>query len=162
MIPVSGRTGEFMPLYCTAHGKALLADTNLLELRSIFGDQPFEKHTGATVSNIDELAAACAKIRPAGDSLDDGEYLPEVRCLAAPNPRQGGYRSGGHRNFRSRGPHVETALRDGGRQGYENRQRGRCRAELRRLNRTRTGSSDMPLGGEKGGAARRVLGRSII
>ena len=30
------------------------------------------------------MAAACAKIRSAGYSLDDGEYLPEVRCLAAP------------------------------------------------------------------------------
>jgi DNA-binding IclR family transcriptional regulator len=37
IILVSGQAGEFVPLYCTAHGKALLADCGLAELKTIFG-----------------------------------------------------------------------------------------------------------------------------
>src|SRR5436190_18672618 len=44
ILVVSGQTGEFVPLYCTAHGKALLADCGVTELKAIFGDVPFEKH----------------------------------------------------------------------------------------------------------------------
>lgn len=84
VIYVSGRTGEFMPLYCTAHGKALLSDMGIDELRAILGNGPFHKHTGTTVGSIEELAAACARVRATGYALDDGEYHPEIRCIAVP------------------------------------------------------------------------------
>ena len=41
VLTVSGQAGELVPLYCTAHGKALLADADEAELRSIFGTGPF-------------------------------------------------------------------------------------------------------------------------
>ena len=84
VISVSGRTGEFMPLYCTAHGKVLISDLSADELKAIFGDMAFERHTDTTVRNVDELVAACAKVRAAGYAIDDGEYHPEIRCLAVP------------------------------------------------------------------------------
>ncbi len=37
VISISGQTGELVPLYCTAHGKALLADLDKAELRGVYG-----------------------------------------------------------------------------------------------------------------------------
>lgn len=84
VISVSGRTGEFMPLYCTAHGKALISDMDEESLRAMFGDTTFQKHTATTVGGIEELLTACGTIRKSGYALDDGEYHPEIRCLAVP------------------------------------------------------------------------------
>jgi IclR family transcriptional regulator, acetate operon repressor len=84
IIAVSGRTGEFMPLYCTAHGKALLADCGVSELKAILGAEKFETHTRKTIRSIEALAEACATIKAQGFSLDEAEFLEEVRCVAAP------------------------------------------------------------------------------
>src|ERR1041384_706813 len=37
VVSVAGQTGEFAPLHCTAHGKALLADCDLPALREMLG-----------------------------------------------------------------------------------------------------------------------------
>jgi IclR family acetate operon transcriptional repressor len=84
VIAVSGRTGEFMPLHSTAHGKALLVDCCNTELQAILGSEPRTVYTPRTISSIDELAAACASIRTKGYSLDEAEHTAEVRCVAAP------------------------------------------------------------------------------
>src|ERR1051326_5520597 len=70
IIAVTGRTGEFMPLHCTAHGKALLSDCGVPELKGIFGGEKFEKHTKSTLGSIEELAKACADIKARGYALD--------------------------------------------------------------------------------------------
>jgi DNA-binding IclR family transcriptional regulator len=84
IIAVSGQTGEFKPLYCTAHGKALLADCGLTGLKAIFGSEPFQAYTPRTVLSLEQLAKACARIKEEGVALDDAEFEEEVRCLAAP------------------------------------------------------------------------------
>lgn len=84
IIVVSGQTGEFVPLYCTAHGKALLADCGVAELKAIFGAVPLQSYTSRTIGTIPQLAKACAEIKQTGYVIDDGEYREEVRCLAAP------------------------------------------------------------------------------
>jgi len=84
VVVVSGQTGEFMPLYCTAHGKALLADFGAAELKALFGSTPLQAYTERTVVSINQLANACAAIREQGFSVDDAEFQQEVRCLAAP------------------------------------------------------------------------------
>ena len=84
IVVVTGQAGEFAPLYCTAHGKALLADFGIAELKAIFGARQFQRFTPKTIVSIDQLARACARIRADGFALDDGEFRPEVRCLAAP------------------------------------------------------------------------------
>ena len=84
IIAVSGRTGEFMPLYCTAHGKALLADCSLADLKAIFGNEPLEIHTNQTLSSLEQLAGACARAKAQGYAVDDAEFLEELRCVAAP------------------------------------------------------------------------------
>lgn len=84
VVLVSGRTGEYMPLYNTAHGKALLADCDVADLRAILGGVRLEPTARRTIVSLDRLAAACAKVRTDGTAHDDREFLDEVRCVAAP------------------------------------------------------------------------------
>ena len=84
VVTVSGQTGEYVPLHNTAHGKALIADCSRAELRSIFGDAPLRGTTRRTITSLDRLAEACTRIRHEGVATDDGEFLDEVCCVAAP------------------------------------------------------------------------------
>src|SRR5882762_10457069 len=75
VIAISGQTGEHVPIYCSAHGKALLADFTEIDLKAF---------TKKTINTIKGLAAVCAEIKKRGYATDDGEYLEGVRCVAAP------------------------------------------------------------------------------
>lgn len=90
VIAVSGQTGELVPLYCTAHGKALLADADERELRSTFGTGPLEKYTDSTIHTIDALARECAAIKKRGYATDEAEFSAGLRCAAAPIRTQNG------------------------------------------------------------------------
>lgn len=84
VIAVSGQTGQFKPLYCTAHGKALLADCGLEELKAIFGPEPLQAHTPQTIVELPKLAEACAGVQVHGVAFDNAEFQPEIVCVAAP------------------------------------------------------------------------------
>jgi DNA-binding IclR family transcriptional regulator len=84
VIAVSGRTGDLVPLYCTAHGKAMLADLDKPELKSLFGRVTLRSYTKQTIVSLDELAKACAEVKLQGFAADDGEYQDGIRCVAAP------------------------------------------------------------------------------
>jgi DNA-binding IclR family transcriptional regulator len=84
VIAVSGQTGEMVPLYCTAHGKALLADLEHKDLAALFGSGPLKTYTKETVKTISRLAETCREIQAQGFSSDDGEFQEGVRCVAAP------------------------------------------------------------------------------
>ena len=84
VIAVAGQTGELVPLYCTAHGKALLADADERELKAQFGSEPLQKFTKSTISNIRTLAKECSTIKEVGFATDEGEYRGGMRCIAAP------------------------------------------------------------------------------
>jgi len=90
VVTVSGQTGEFVPLYNTAHGKALIADCSRAELQVIFAGAPLRATTRRTIVSLDRLADACVRIRAQGVAIDDGEFLEEVRCVAAPVRDQDG------------------------------------------------------------------------
>jgi len=90
IIMVSARTGEFMPLYCTAHGKALLVDCGIEELKAIFGEGPLEAYTPQTMVSVKQLAKSCIRSREEGFVTDDEEYVEGLRCLAAPVRDQDG------------------------------------------------------------------------
>lgn len=83
-IVVPGHTGDFAPLYSTAHGKALLVDFDEKDLKGLLGAMPLKTYTARTIGSISELAKACAKVKVDGYIIDDGEYLEDVRCVAAP------------------------------------------------------------------------------
>jgi IclR family acetate operon transcriptional repressor len=84
VVSVAGQTGEFAPLHCTAHGKALLADFDLKGLKSLFGPAPLRAYTRSTITTLTRLARVCGRVRIDGFAIDDGEYIEEVRCVAAP------------------------------------------------------------------------------
>ena len=84
LIVVAGQTGESAPLHFTAHGKALLADSDQQELLALLGPGPLPSRTKKTITSIDELARASAEIRRSGFAVDDEEYQEGLRCIAAP------------------------------------------------------------------------------
>jgi IclR family transcriptional regulator, acetate operon repressor len=84
VIAVSGQTGELVPLHCTAHGKALLADLDKTQLQTLFGSASLKARTSGTIVSLDSLAESCAGIRQRGFATDDGEYQEGIRCVAAP------------------------------------------------------------------------------
>jgi IclR family acetate operon transcriptional repressor len=77
-------------LYNTAHGKALIADCILPDLEAIFAGVSLRAATKRTIVSLNRLADVCARIRAEGVALDDGEFLDEVRCVAAPVRDQDG------------------------------------------------------------------------
>src|SRR5260370_42586830 len=84
VIAIWGQTGEHVPIYCSAHGKALLADFTEPDLKAFVGDKPLKSYTRKTITTVKGLATACAEIKKRGDATDDGEYLEGVRCVSAP------------------------------------------------------------------------------
>lgn len=84
VISVAGQTGEFAPLHCTAHGKALLADFDRKALKSFFGAAPLRAYTRTTITSLTALGRVCGRVRADGFALDDAEYIEELRCIAAP------------------------------------------------------------------------------
>src|SRR4029453_11036809 len=61
VVSVAGQTGEFAPLHCTAHGKALLADCDLPALRELLGRASLRGYTRTTVRSVTRLALVCAQ-----------------------------------------------------------------------------------------------------
>jgi IclR family transcriptional regulator, acetate operon repressor len=90
VLTVSGQTGEYVPLHNTAHGKALVADCSLAELEVILGTAPLRATTKKSIVSLKRLAEVCARTRVDGVATDDGEFLEEVRCVAAPVRDQDG------------------------------------------------------------------------
>ena len=84
IVSVAGQTGEYAPLHCTAHGKALLADSERAALVDLLGRSPLPVFTRKTSKSVTRLAHVCAKVRVEGFAIDDGEYIDDVRCVAAP------------------------------------------------------------------------------
>lgn len=84
VVAVAGQSGELVPLHCTAHGKALLADLDERELRAQLGAGPLQMFTRTTITTIKALARECASIQEQGYATDDSEYAAELRCIAAP------------------------------------------------------------------------------
>ena len=53
-------------------------------LRELLGRGPLQAYTRSTVKSVTRLARVCAQVRVDGFALDDGEYIEEVTCVAAP------------------------------------------------------------------------------
>ena len=84
VIAVSGQSGELVPLYCTAHGKALITDLDERQLRVLLGSAPLKAYTKQTIITVPQLAKMCAQIRSQGYATDDGEFQEGIRCVASP------------------------------------------------------------------------------
>lgn len=84
VIVVAGQTGELVPLYATAHGKALLVDGDEQTLKAIFGAGPLQRYTKTTIGTLPALVKECVAIRQRGYALDEAEFMDGMRCVAAP------------------------------------------------------------------------------
>ncbi|HYP17015.1 MAG TPA: IclR family transcriptional regulator [Opitutus sp.] len=81
----ASRPGFLGELHCTATGKTLLAFLHYDRLDELYGKAArLAKRTPHTLSSLAEVRREIELIRKRGYSLDDEEFNPGVRCLAAP------------------------------------------------------------------------------
>ena len=66
------------------------ATRELADLKELFGGAPLHAYTRNTITSVTKLARNCERVRTDGFALDDGEYLAEVTCVAAPLRDPGG------------------------------------------------------------------------
>lgn len=83
ILRVETTVGSSEPAYCTAVGKALLADHSEEELRRLYVE-PLTRYTPHTITTIADLATELARVRRNGYAYDDEELHAGVRCLASP------------------------------------------------------------------------------
>lgn len=83
ILRVETTVGSSEPAYCTAVGKALLADHSEAELRHLFVE-PLTRYTPHTITTIGDLVTELERVRRNGYAFDDEELHPGVRCLSSP------------------------------------------------------------------------------
>ena len=83
-IRVELQVGHSVPAHCTAMGKAMLAFQPPEKLEEIIASIRFEKRTGTTITDVETLRRELAAIQSQGYSIDDGELIEGIKCIAAP------------------------------------------------------------------------------
>lgn len=88
MVRVNADIGTAAPVHCSATGKALAAyiepvERNKVIARYLEGSSRFTAYTDRTISDPAKLEEEFLKIQGGGYAVDDEEYEPGVRCLAA-------------------------------------------------------------------------------
>ena len=102
VVAVSGQTGEFVPLYCTAHGKALILDFDVADLRATLGAGPLQAHSRRTITGLDKLATGRWPLGARG-RLHRGRRRVHGRSAlrGGADPRSGRHRRGVDRHLRA-------------------------------------------------------------
>jgi DNA-binding IclR family transcriptional regulator len=72
--------GETFPLYCTANGKAYLAELDEIAVARLIGTK-FERRTPATLTRLDDLLKDLKSVRKSGIAFDREEHTPGI-CAA--------------------------------------------------------------------------------
>jgi IclR family acetate operon transcriptional repressor len=80
----ASQTGVRRPLYCTALGKAILANLPEEETKELLRSVTFERLTPRTLVQPAKLKKDLVKTRTQGYALDDEEAVMGARCVAAP------------------------------------------------------------------------------
>jgi DNA-binding IclR family transcriptional regulator len=78
------QAGFRAPLHCTAIGKVLLSRLYREELVRIFRSIALKRFTPNTIIALPQLEKALLHIRKTGFALDNQEYHPGIRSVAAP------------------------------------------------------------------------------
>jgi len=73
-----------VPSYCTALGKAILANRGESEIEGLFRGVKLERRTPKTVKNLTALLGHLREIRKQGYAIDNEENYTGIRCLAVP------------------------------------------------------------------------------
>jgi DNA-binding IclR family transcriptional regulator len=76
------RLRELVPAHCTAGGKALLAERD--RWRESLLSRPLHAYTDRTITDPREIEHEVIATRQRGYAIEDGEYQPDVRAVAAP------------------------------------------------------------------------------
>lgn len=84
MVRVASFPGRRLPVHCTAAGKAQLAYESADRLDGILQDQPMRKLTENTITDPQAFREHLHKVARLGFAVDNEEYEPGVRCIAAP------------------------------------------------------------------------------
>jgi IclR family transcriptional regulator, KDG regulon repressor len=83
-IRMTERLGASRPAFCTAIGKALLASLSQSQLDDYLKRVELHSYTPNTIVDPARLRREIEGIRQAGVAIDDAEFNPEARCIAAP------------------------------------------------------------------------------
>jgi len=82
---ISFAMGHRAPAHCTALGKVFLAGLSDTEIRILYANvRKLERMTPQTKINMAQILAEIAVIRREGIAYDNEEYMPGLRCMAAP------------------------------------------------------------------------------
>jgi IclR family transcriptional regulator, KDG regulon repressor len=81
---LTDRVGVIRPAHCTALGKVMLASLSPEQLDRILGRLDMKAQTPKSITDPAVLRRDIEEIRRSGVAFDDGEFDPEVRCVAVP------------------------------------------------------------------------------
>src|SRR6202158_1289398 len=81
---LTDRVGVVRPAHCTALGKIILSSLLPHQLKSFLQRVDNEPSTKKSITDIPVLLREIAEIKRTGIAFDDGEFNPEVRCIAVP------------------------------------------------------------------------------
>jgi DNA-binding IclR family transcriptional regulator len=82
-VRITSSVGEALPLHSTAVGKVFLAYESEEGVRHLLGNT-LERYTDRTISDLGALSEHLKGVAECGFALDGGEYLSDVRAVAAP------------------------------------------------------------------------------
>lgn len=78
------RVGVVRPAHCTALGKVILAALRPDQLDRFLGRIELTPVTPNSITELGALKRDIDEVRSSGIAFDDGEFNPEVRCVAVP------------------------------------------------------------------------------
>jgi IclR family KDG regulon transcriptional repressor len=81
---LTDRVGVVRPAHCTALGKIILASLRPDQLKRFLERVELKPSTKKSITDSNVLLREIAEIRRSAIAFDDGEFNPEVRCVAVP------------------------------------------------------------------------------
>ena len=81
---LTDRVGVVRPAHCTALGKVILAALRPEQLDRFLDRVELKAYTPKSITDAAVLRREIEEIRRGGMAFDDGEFDPEVRCVAVP------------------------------------------------------------------------------
>lgn len=80
------KTGDALPIHCTASGKAILAASSGETVDRIIDDGGLERYTDSTVTDPETLREELKRVQARGLAFDREEYQPAIRGIATTVP----------------------------------------------------------------------------
>jgi DNA-binding IclR family transcriptional regulator len=83
-VRVVSRVGARLPVYCTALGKVQLAYESEEEVEGLLGTRELKRFTENTIVDVSKLVSHLKGVAEHGFAIDNREFEPDVKCIAAP------------------------------------------------------------------------------